>query len=111
MAAIKTLDAAIQRDREDMRSYLLLAETYTHLQRYDKAVDTLSAALAVAPNNGQVNYLLALNYHFRGEKEQAITYAQNSIKLFGQAKDEENFKKSIVLLQGLKSGSGPTTSN
>lgn len=111
LAAIKTLDVAIQRDRQDVRPYLLLGETYMRLQRYDKAVDTLIAALPFAPDSGQLNYLLAVNYHFQGAEKEAMQYAENSIKIFGQNKDEENFKKSLVLLQGLKSESAPTKSN
>ena len=100
-AAIKDFDLAIRSNPRDPNSYIVLGETYLHLHNYAKAVDTLAAALLLDPNSGQANYMLALAHNFRGENELAIQHAQKSTQIFSDTKDMENFRKSLLLLQGL----------
>ncbi len=101
LSAIQNFDEAIRRDPRDPGNYMVLGETYLHLKNYDKAIDTFSAVLMFEPENGPAHYMLALAYNFRGDKDQAIQHAQKSTQIFQDAEDLDNFRKSLVLLQGL----------
>lgn len=109
-AAIKSFDTAIKQNPRDPGAYLVLGETYLHVRNYDKAIDTLTAALIVDPKSGSANYLLALAYNFKGDKESAIQHAQKSTQIFQDTKDADNFKKSLLLLQGLTQVNGSPNS-
>lgn len=101
LAAIKSLNLAIRQSPLESKSYLLLGETYMRLKQYDRAADTFLAASRVAPNEGEIYYLLAVNYGLSGDLNLAQLNARKSVLLFQQEKDEKNFKKSLALLQGL----------
>ncbi len=99
--AIESFDNAIRQNPMDPEPYLILSQTYMRLQNYLRAVDTLSAAERIAPNRGDIQYLLAISYGMLGKQDMAKTCAQKSIEFFRQSKDEENFIKSVALLQGM----------
>jgi len=102
--AIRSFDMAIKMDPANPENYLILGQVYLRLKNYQGAVDTLMAALRVAPNNPEVYYLLATCRGLRWEdedKEKAIEAAQKSVELFMQSKNEEKFKKAVVLLKSL----------
>ena len=101
IAAVKNFDEAIKRNPKDFRLYLVLSETYMRLHEYPRAADTLEAATLVAPDQGEISYLLAINYGLMGKRELAKKNAEKSIELFRQKKDEDNFLRAIALLQGL----------
>ena len=104
--AIKKFDEAIRRNPGDVRSYIVLGDTYLHIYKYDKAIDTLSAGLVIDPNNGPGNYMLAVAYNLRGDKELAIQHAQKTVQIFQKAKDLENFRKALTLLHSLTKSNG-----
>lgn len=99
--AVDSFTKGIQENPQDIRNYLALSETFIHLDEFEQAEGVLSIASKIAPDNGKVFYLFALNNHFLGNKEEAIQNAQKSVKLSQEAHDEENFKLALVLLQGL----------
>lgn len=107
--AIRNFDNAIRQNPRNTGAYMVLGETYLHVRNYDKAIDTLTAALIVDPRNGSANYLLAMAYNLRGDKDLALQHAQKSTQIFQDAKDAENFKKSLILLQGLIQANGVST--
>ena len=99
--AIKSFDQAIKQDPLEPEPYLVLSQTYMRLKQYDRAIDTLEAAERVAPNRGDIQYLLAINYGITGQEDMAKQSAKKSIELFRQDQDEENFMKAVALLQGM----------
>jgi tetratricopeptide (TPR) repeat protein len=99
--AIKSFDEAIKNNPTDPSGYIILGETYMRLQEYNRAVDSLNAASRVAPDKGEIFYLLAINYGLLGKRDLAKENAQKSVEKFRLAKDEENFLRSLALLQGL----------
>lgn len=101
VAAVRNFDEAIKQNPLDPRPYVLLAQTYMYTKDYHRAIDTLMAATRVAPNDGEVYYLLAVNYNLIKETGRAKASAQKSVEIYGQMRDEENFLKSVALLQGL----------
>jgi Flp pilus assembly protein TadD len=101
LEAVKSFAEAIRQDPKDTRSYFLLGETYMHLKQYERATDIFLAASRVAPGEGQIYYLLAVNYALSGDLDLAQVNAKKSIVLFQQERDQKNLKKSLVLLQGL----------
>ena len=99
--AIRSFDAAIKQNPSNPEAYIILGETYMHLKNYDRAIDTLSAATRVAPDQGELYYFLALNYELKGDKDHAKINAQKSFELFRLHQDEDNLKKSLALLREL----------
>ena len=79
------------------------------LQVYNRAVDTFAAAVKVNPNSAEAHYLLASSKALDGRTEGAIKAAQRSVELFMARKDEENFRRSVVLLKSLQSPEGDVT--
>jgi len=99
--AIQQFDAAIKSNPAALEGYLILGETYMRLNEYARAVDTYIAATRVAPEQGELYYLLALNYGLMGDKTSSLTNIQKSIEIFRNNQDEANFIKSMAFLQGL----------
>ena len=99
--AVKSFDEAIKQNPKDLRPYLILGETYMHAGQYDRAVDTLTAASYVDPDQGEVYYLLAMSQGLAGHVPEAKINAQKSVIAFEKQKDVPNLKKAMVLLQGL----------
>jgi len=100
-AAIKSFDQAIKQDPADPGNYLVLGETYMRLRDYPRAIDSLSAALRVAPGRGDIHYLLAINQGLMGYDDLALASAQRSVEIFQEQRDRDSFLKSVALLQGL----------
>jgi Tfp pilus assembly protein PilF len=104
--AIKSFDEAIKENPKDVQGYMILGQTYMHMKEYNRAIDTLTVATQVAPDNGQAHYLLATNFGLAGNYSMARVQAQRSAEIFRKNQDENNFKRSVALLQGLpQSGS------
>lgn len=99
--AIQHFDEAIKNDPLNVSAYLLLGQTYIHLNEFDRAADSFKAALNVAPDQGEIYYMLAITNGLRGRKDLAVTNAEKALLLFSQDKDGENFKRALALLQGL----------
>ncbi len=99
--AVKSFDMAIKQNPTDPRGYIILGQTYMRMNDYDRAIDSLSAASYVAPDQGEVFYLLAINHRLAGNSTLAKQSAQKSIDLFRQKQDAENFKRSLALLKSL----------
>lgn len=105
--AIQSFDEAIKANPKDVQGYLILGQTYMHLKEYNRAIDTLTVATQVDPNNGQAHYLLATNFGLAGNFSMARFQAQKCVEIFRQNQDEENFKRSVALLQGLPAAEMP----
>ena len=99
--AIKSFDEAIRENPKDVQGYLILGQTYMHLKEYNRAIDTFMVATRVDPENGEAHYLLATNFGLAGNYEMARLQAQKCVEIFRRTKDENNFKRSVALLQGL----------
>lgn len=99
--AIRFLDQAIMEDPANVQAYILLGQTYMHLNEFDRSVDSFRAALRVAPDMGEIYYMLAIVNGLRGRKDLAVTNAEKALLLFQKDQDDNNFKRALVLLQGL----------
>jgi len=102
--AIHSFDEAIKQDPLNPTGYVVLGQTYMRMGQYDRAIDSFSAATRVAPQQGEIYYLLAVSHGLAGNRQDAIENAQVSIGLFQNAKDEENLIKAVALLRGLTEG-------
>lgn len=100
-AGIQALDQVIKQDSGNIQAYLLLGQTYTKLNNFDMAVSSFRAALRVAPDRGEIYYMLAITNGLRGRKDLAVSNAEKALLLFQQDKDGGNFKRALILLQGL----------
>ena len=99
--AVKTFNEAIKLDPNDTRPYFILAETYMHLQNYEGALAVLDNVIKLEPQNGHAYYLKGIVSGLSGKKPEAVEAAQKSIMIFKEKQDEENFKRSLALLQEL----------
>ncbi|MEW5895382.1 MAG: tetratricopeptide repeat protein [Candidatus Omnitrophota bacterium] len=98
---IHAFDEAIKQNPTNLQPYILLGQTYMHANQFDQAVDSFLAALRIAPDHGEIYYMLAIANGLRGRKDLAVNNAEKALLLFQKDKDGENFKKALVLLQGL----------
>ena len=99
--AIKSFDEAIKASPTNPEGYLVLGQTYLRLKEYDRAIDTFSAASRVAPQEGEIYYLLAVSHGLAGNGNLARENAEKSIEIFQGQKNEEKFVRSVALLKGL----------
>jgi Tfp pilus assembly protein PilF len=99
--AIRNFDQSIKENPRDPQGYLILGQAYMHMKEYNRAVDTLEAAIRMTPPQGEVFYILAMNYRFLGEIDLAKKSAAKSLALFRKEQDQENFKKAAAFLQVL----------
>ncbi len=99
--AILSLEKAIRTNPKELQSYMLMGQTYMHMNDFVNATETYRAALRVAPDRGELYYLLAMTYAFQGNKPEAINNAEKSLLIFQKERDEENFKRALSMLQGL----------
>ncbi len=99
--AVQALDQAVKNDPGNIQPYILLGQTYMHLNEFDRAIDSFLAALRVAPDQGEIYYMLAIANGLRGRKDLALSNAEKALLLFQKDKDGENFKRALVLFQGL----------
>ncbi len=102
LAAIQSFDEAIRKDPRDLRPYMILGETYMRLQQYNRAVDTFSAAARVAPEKGEIQYLIAVSARLAQRPQLAVAAARRSLEIFSRKKDQQNFLKSLALLKALQ---------
>lgn len=103
--AIVSFDQSIKNDPTNVANYLVLGEVYLKLQNFSGAIDTLTAASKIDPRNGMVYYLLAMSKKMRGQEKdemQAVEDAKKSVLSYQMAKDEEGFKRAVVLLKSLQ---------
>ncbi|MCA9400012.1 MAG: tetratricopeptide repeat protein [Candidatus Omnitrophica bacterium] len=105
--AIQSFDLAIRQDPTNPENYVVLSQVYMRLKSYDRAVDSLQGAARVAPKNGEVQYLLATAHMLNENPEKAVESAKKSVDLFMQSRDEEKFKKAVLLLKSLTEASQP----
>ena len=105
--AIKSFDKAIQQEPTNAANYLILGQLYMRLKSYDKAADTFSAAARIAPDSGEVFYLLAFSEALGGKREYAIKAAQQSAVLFQKKNEIEKMNKALVLWKSLSDANQP----
>ncbi len=99
--SIQSFDLAIRQDPRNVENYLTLGQVYLHLQQATRAVDTFSAAVKVAPQNADAYYFLALAEAMDNKKPEALESAKKSAELYAATKNEDMFKKSVAIVQGL----------
>lgn len=105
--AIRNFDEAIKNDPLNPQGYMILGRVYMSMRNYDKAIDTFTAATRIAPENGEVYYMLSTALSLAGKKEAAIVRATQSVEMFRRVKDEDSFIKAMALLQGLSAEKKP----
>ncbi len=99
--AIKKFDMAIKQDPTNVNNYMVLGQVYMRLQNYDRAIDSLSAAVRVDPSSGEAFYLLSLSQNLKGDRDEAVGSAKKSAEIFMQKKDAEKLKQSLALVKTL----------
>lgn len=101
--AIASFDQAIRNEPANPANYIILGQVYLRLENYDRAADTLQAAARVAPNNGELFYLLATSRMLQGPeyRDQALKAAQRCAEIYYQQEDKERLEQALVLVKTL----------
>lgn len=99
--AIKILNQAVLLDPGDASTSFVLVQTYIHLKRYESAVGILDNIIKMQPDNGEAYYFKGVASGLAGNREEAMEAAKKSVAIFQEKRDEQNFKRAVVLLQGL----------
>lgn len=100
-AALQAFDEAIKINPNDPRGYVVLGETYIRLKQLDPAIETFKRILAFSPENPEAYYLIGMAHGLKGERDVAAQYAQKSMQLAQNQKNEEMFIRSAAMLKGL----------
>lgn len=100
--AISKFDQIIKKSPGNTDNYLILGQVYLRLNTPLKAIDTLTAATKIDPNNGEAYYLLAIANGLAQRKESAIDAAQKSSEIYLANREEDKLKRSLALLKSLQ---------
>jgi tetratricopeptide (TPR) repeat protein len=68
----KAFDMALRIDPKHVKSLVNQSRLFNDLKRHDDAIDRLSRAVDLDPENREVNRLLAHTYHLQGKTEEAV---------------------------------------
>jgi Tfp pilus assembly protein PilF len=101
--AIGSFGEAIKLDPRDPRAFLVLAETYVRLESVDRALDTLNSSLTFNSENADINYMLAVCFNLKGNREMTERFAQRSVLLYRKAENRKGFANAVSLLSSLQS--------
>lgn len=101
--AIASFDQAIRNEPTNPDNYIVLGEVYLRLESYERAADTLQAATRVAPNNGEIFYLLATSRMLQGPeyRDVALKAAQRASEIYYQNQDKERLAQALMLVKTL----------
>lgn len=101
--AIGNFDKAIKQDPKNSKNFLILGEVYMRLKNYTSAEDTFIGATRVDPNNPDGYYFLALSRAPQPDKKDlAIESAKRSAELYMAQRNEEGFKRAMLVLKGIE---------
>lgn len=99
--AIVSFEGAIQVDPANLQPYMLLAELLMKMKSYPQAILVLERAVGVFPDNGFVFYMLSLANQGNQTPLPAVLAARRSAELFQAQKNEEGYKRSMLLMESL----------
>lgn len=99
--SIKSFQNAIKQDPGNITNYVLLSQVYTRLNNPKGSIDALTAALQVAPENGELYFLLAQSFLKDQNLDEAIMAGKKSVEMFVKQQNEPGLRKAIILLQAV----------
>lgn len=100
--AISSLKTAIKLDPHNADAYFLFARTLMHVENYSQAINYFNTAIQLDPQNGNAHLLLGGCYDMTGDQQKAIREVEESVNIFREQRDGDNFKRAMTVLQGLK---------
>ncbi|NES77707.1 MULTISPECIES: tetratricopeptide repeat protein [Okeania] len=93
--AIADLDAALKIEPNNSLIYVSRGNTYRDMGAYQEAIKDYEQALKINPNEAKAFYHRGIVYFRLEEMKKAIDDYQNAAKLFGDAEDWNNYKKTL----------------
>ena len=104
--AVDAFRMALGIDPKNASAYLSLSELLMRLGKFSEAQIVLEQATQIVGQDGSVFYLLSVVHQQQGRITPALLAARQSVEIFKAAKDEDNFKKSMALVQALLKQAG-----
>ncbi|NEP82685.1 MAG: tetratricopeptide repeat protein [Okeania sp. SIO3C4] len=93
--AIADFDAALKFEPNNSLLYVSRGNTYRDMGAYQEAIKDYEQALKINPNEAKAFYHRGIVYSRLEEMKKAIDDYQNAAKLFGDAEDWNNYKKTL----------------
>ncbi|MDY7005242.1 MAG: tetratricopeptide repeat protein [Cyanobacteriota bacterium] len=100
--AIADFDAAIKFEPNNSLIYVSRGNTYRDMGAYQEAMKDYEEALKINPNEAKAFYHRGIVYSRLEEMKKAIDDYQNAAKLFGDAEDWNNYKKTLDNLKKIQ---------
>ncbi|NEP05163.1 MAG: tetratricopeptide repeat protein [Okeania sp. SIO2G4] len=105
--AIADFDAALKIEPNNSLIYVSRGNTYRDMGAYQEAMKDYEQALKINPNEAKAFYHRGIVYSRLEEMKKAIDDYQNAAKLFGDAEDWNNYKKTLDNLKKIQ-GTAPS---
>ncbi|NEQ71858.1 MAG: tetratricopeptide repeat protein [Okeania sp. SIO2C9] len=100
--AIADFDAALKFEPNNSLTYVSRGNTYRDMGAYQEAMIDYEQALKINPNEAKAFYHRGIIYSRLEEMKKAIDDYQNAAKLFGDAEDWKNYKKTLDNLKKIQ---------
>ena len=104
--AVDAFRMALGVDPKSTPAYLSLSELFMRLGKFSEAQIVLEQAVQNASQDGSVFYLLSVAHQQQGRLTPALLAARQSVEIFKASQDEDNFRKSMALVQSLVKQAG-----
>ncbi|MGB3511994.1 MAG: tetratricopeptide repeat protein [Microcoleaceae cyanobacterium] len=100
--AIADFDAALKVEPNNSLIYVSRGNIYRDMGAYQEAITDYEQALKINPNEAKAFYHRGIIYSRLEEIKKAIDDYQNAAKLFGDAEDWNNYKKTLDNLKKIQ---------
>ena len=100
--AIADFNAVLKIEPNNSLIYVTRGNTYRDMGAYQEAITDYEQALRINPNEAKAFYHRGIIYSRLEEMTKAIDDYQNAAKLFGDAEDWNNYKKTLDNLQKIQ---------
>jgi len=94
------LEAAVQREPDNIELYIRLGFTYAKLEKADDAQRAFENAVRLNPKRPIAQYMLGLIYEKKGETQKAITAWQACLENAVEERLRETARKHLHYLKG-----------
>ena len=98
-AAVRLFQEIIAKDPNNVQAHFALGQTFMRLESYNNALQQFEAVTNLAPTNNEAFLLLGGCYDLLGDRPKAIELVKKSVEVAQAKRDEEGFKRSVIILQ------------
>ena len=97
--AVRLFKDIIAKDPNNVKAHFILGQTYMRLESYNDALKQFETVTNLAPTHNDAYLLLGGCYDLLGDRPKAMALVKKSVEVAQVNRDEEGFKRSLVILQ------------